>query len=231
MYCGFCENLKKKIFFNRKDINIIYMAETLVMGNALRRFVNPERIILGFDKRTSFISKFKKFKCPIFQYNLNQAEMVKMAINLFLFKSVSYANMMDSYCRQFGFKFSDINMSLKTDKRIGLKSYISPSLGISGGHLERDVYTLINSIKDPKIKKIFSYLRNFNQNRINELIKKYNLLVNKNNFKKVIWLGPSYKLNSFSIVNSPYLKFRNYLKKEVKNFLLSTLFLTLKMKK
>ena len=139
--------------------------------------------------------------------------------------------MMDSYCRQFGFKFSDINMSLKTDKRIGLKSYISPSLGISGGHLERDVYTLINSIKDPKIKKIFSYLRNFNQNRINELIKKYNLLVNKNNFLKVIWLGPSYKLNSFSIVNSPYLKFRNYLKKRSKKLFTFDSFLTLKMKK
>ena len=147
VYCGFCEDLKKKIFKDRKDINFIYMAETLVMGNALERFINPERIILGTEKKISFLENFKKFRCKIYQYNLKQAEMVKMAINLFLFNSVSYANLMDNYCRQFGFKFSDINDSIKSDKRIGIKAYISPSLGLSGGHLERDVYTALKTLK------------------------------------------------------------------------------------
>ena len=142
VYCGFCENLKKKIFKDRKDINIIYFTDTLVMGNALERFVNPERIILGYDRKVPFLNKFKKFNCKIYSFSTKQAEMVKIAINLFLFSSVSFANMMDYYCRQFGFKFSDINNSIKDDKRIGKNSYISPSLGISGGHLERDVFTI-----------------------------------------------------------------------------------------
>ena len=97
--------------------------------------------------------------------------MVKMAIIFFLFNSVSYANLMDNYCRQFGFKFSDINESIRSDKRIGKKSYISPSLGISGGHLERDIYTAIKTIKDTQSKTIFSKLTIMNNTRINLLTK------------------------------------------------------------
>ena len=219
VYCGFCDDLKKNFLKDRKDINLIYMAETLVMGDAFNRFINPERIIIGVEKKIRFLNEFKKFKCKIFQYNLKQAEMVKMAINLFLFNSVSYANLMDNYCRQFGFKFSDINESIRSDKRIGKKSYISPSLGISGGHLERDIYTAIKTIKDTQSKTIFSKLTIMNNNRINLLTKKFNLLSKKKNYKKIIWLGPSYKLNSFSIVNSPYLKFKKFLlKKNLKLF-------------
>ena len=37
-----------------KDINLIYMAETLVMGDAFNGFINPERIIIGVEKRSDF---------------------------------------------------------------------------------------------------------------------------------------------------------------------------------
>tara|TARA_A100001015_G_scaffold172503_1_gene191703 strand:- start:126 stop:1181 length:1056 start_codon:yes stop_codon:yes gene_type:complete len=226
VYCGFCDDLKKKFFKDRKDINFIYMAETLVMGNAFERFINPERIILGADKKVNFLKKFKKFRCKIFFYNLKQAELVKMAINLYLYNSVSYANLMDNYCRQFGFKFSEINDSIRSDKRIGFHSYISPSLGISGGHLERDVHTVLKTFKDKQSKNIFLKLEKMNNLRINLLINKFKSLFDKKKYKKIIWVGPSYKLNSFSIINSPYLKFKNYLKKKKNlNFLLLTLFL------
>ena len=213
VYCGFCDDLKSKFFKDRKDINFIYMAETLVMGSAFERFINPERIILGADKKVNFLEMFKKFKCKIFYYKLKQAELVKIAINLYLYNSVSYANLMDNYCRQFGFKFSEINDSIKSDKRIGVHSYISPSLGISGGHLERDVYTVLKTLKDKQSKNIFLNLKKMNNLRINLLVNKFKSLLKERKYKKIIWAGPSYKLNSFSIVNSPFLKFQKYLKK------------------
>ena len=81
--------------------------------------------------------------------------MVKIAVNLFLFNSVSFANLMDNYCRQHGFKFLKINNSLRDDHRIGKKSYIEPSLGLGGGHLERDVFLIKNS-KNIKLKIFFN---------------------------------------------------------------------------
>ncbi len=216
VYCGFCEDLKKTIFKNRPDINLIYFAETLVMGKALERFTNPERIILGFDKKVKFLKEFEKFNCKIFQFSLREAEMIKMAINLFLFTSVNYANAMDYYCRQYGFKFSKINKALKSDKRIGKDSYISPSLGVSGGHLERDVFTIIRTSKNQKLKNFFLKMKSLDNSRISILINKYEKLKSKFKFKKIIWIGPSYKSKSFSIVNSPFLKFKKYLKKKKK---------------
>ena len=131
-----------------------------------------------------FLKMFNKFKCKIFYYNLRQAELIKIAINLYLYHSVSYANLMDNYCRQFGFKFSEINDSIRSDKRIGIHSYISPSLGISGGHLERDVYTVLKTLKDKQSKNVFLKLEQMNNLRINLLINKFRSLFKKKNIKK-----------------------------------------------
>jgi UDPglucose 6-dehydrogenase len=231
VYCGFCDNLKKTILKDRQDINLIYFAETLVMGNALERFLKPERIIIGYEKKTKFLNNFKKFQCKVYNYSLKEAEMVKIAVNLFLFNSVSYANMLDNYCRQFGFKFTKINASIRADLRIGKKSYISPSLGLSGGHLERDVFTIIKTARNSEVKSLFKRLKNLNENRINLLIKKYTELKNNFFFKKIIWVGPSYKPESFSIVNSPYIKFKNFLRKRNKKIYIYDSFFNLKSEK
>lgn len=217
VYCGFCDEIKMSILQNRKDINIIYMAETLVMGNALNRFLKPERLIFGAKRKIQLFRDLKKFKCPIFILKYKQAEMIKMAINLYLLTSVSYSNLLDLYCREHGFKFSTINKSIKLDKRIGIHSYLSPSLGISGGHLERDLFSIIKNSKNSIVRNTFKNFKLLNKNRINLLIKIFNQLVKKNNFSKIIWVGPSYKKDSFSILNSPYFHFVNYLKnKKVK---------------
>ena len=211
VYCGFCDELYQKILINRKDLNIIYMAETLVMGNALKRFLEPERLIFGARKKIKLFDKLKNFNCPIFILSYKQAEMIKMAINLYLLTSVSYANLLDIYCREFGFKFSSINKAIKLDKRIGQFSYISPSLGISGGHLERDLFSIVKSSKSLIVKSIFSSFKQLSKIRMKLLIQLYEKLSKIENFKKIIWIGPSYKKVSFSILNSPFYHFRKYL--------------------
>jgi len=210
VYVGFCDDIKKEIFFDRKDINIIYFAETLIMGEAVKRFLHPERIILGVDKESDFINIFNKFKCPVLVYNYKQAEMVKMAVNLYLATNVTFANTIDEYCRQYEFKFSSINLALKYDNRIGLKSYLNPSLGLSGGHLERDLKTIISNSKSKNtlsfFKKIFFY-----QKTRKKLLPKYveNLFKIKK-IKRIVWLGISYKQNSLSLYNSPFLNCLNH---------------------
>lgn len=225
VYCGFCDEIKKTILKSRKDINIIYMAETLVMGNALKRFLSPERLIFGASKNFPLKKELKKFDCPIFVLNYRQAEMIKMAINLFLLTSVSYANLLDLYCREYGFKFSTINEPIRLDNRVGKSSYISPSLGISGGHLERDLFSLIKTTKNSIVRNTFNNFKYLSKKRIELLTNLFNKLRKKKKFSKVIWMGPSYKKDSFSILNSPYYHFRNYLiKKKIKLYTYDSLF-------
>ena len=124
--------------------------------------------------------------------------------------SVTYANLLDLYCREFGFKFSTINNPIKLDKRVGIHSYISPSLGISGGHLERDLFSIIKTSKSKLVQNIFKSFKLLNKSRINILIKLFKN-ISQNKVYRTIWVGPSYKQDSFSILNSPFFHFRKYL--------------------
>ena len=57
-------------------------------------------------KNKIFIKKyFKKFKCKKYLYNIEEAELLKIAININLFFNVTFANIMDEYSRSKNINF------------------------------------------------------------------------------------------------------------------------------
>jgi nucleotide sugar dehydrogenase len=198
------KNLKKKIKID-KNIKIFYLVDTLKMGESLDKFLNPSQIIIGGEKREkkNILKLFKKFKSKKFYISLDEAIITKMAINIYLSFSVTFANIIDDLCRQYGSNYSKIIEPLKNDKRIGHDSYINPSLGFSGGHLERDLFYLNEISKNKIIKKIIKNILNFNDKVINKINDKN---LSKKKIIKTLVVGKSYKKNSFSIVNSPFNK-------------------------
>jgi UDPglucose 6-dehydrogenase len=133
--------------------------------------------------------------------------MVKVAINLYLLVGVSFANAMDNYCRELGFRFAPLADCLRNDERIGRKAYLSPSLGISGGHLERDLSTILSRCGDTGTRALFAQLKAVNDVRMNLLFAAVRDVESARRVRRVLWLGASYKAQSFSLVNSPLLKF------------------------
>jgi UDPglucose 6-dehydrogenase len=206
VYCGFCDELKETILKERADLKLIYWVDTLKMGVALSRFINPEQLIFGVENDEDVPDLFQQFDCPKYFFSYKQAEMVKMGINLFLMSSVTFANAMDNYCREFGFSFSTIADSLRQDERIGKKAYISPSLGISGGHLERDHYTVIQTCRDTLTRKLFENMRQIHVERMSVLYRYVDQLIEQREIDTILWIGASYKKESLSLVNSPFLK-------------------------
>lgn len=219
VYPGFLEKFyKKNKEIIKKKIQIIYMVDTLVMGDALNKFLKPKQLIFGISNQNNILylkNLFKDFKCKKFFFNFTEAEIVKMSINLYLAFSVNFANIMDSFCNEFGFSFSKIINPLRNDNRIGTKAYIQPSLGLSGGHLERDIHYIKKSTKKKIIKKIFSSFEDLNIQRKRILVNIIKKINNKKN-KKILILGISYKKNSFSVINSIFSElFKNKNKIEV----------------
>ncbi len=198
------KNIKKKINID-KNIKIFYLVDTLKMGESLDKFLNPNQIIIGGEKREkkNIFKLFKKFKSKKFYISLDEAIITKMAINIYLSFSVTFANIIDDLCRQYGSNYSKIIEPLKNDKRIGHDSYINPSLGFSGGHLERDLFYLNEISKNKIIKKTIKNVLSFNDKIINKINNK-NFL--KKKIIKTLVVGKSYKKNSFSVVNSPFNK-------------------------
>jgi UDPglucose 6-dehydrogenase len=210
---GFTEHL------NWKKNKLFYQVETLIFGRAFIRAFRPERIILGVSDTNKKIDKeilnyYKKFNCPLIKTNFRTSELIKIAINLFLISSITTTNVLSNICKKIGAKWSDIEYSLRLDKRIGKYAYLKPGLGISGGNLERDLANVINISKKYKInyslfnlwKKNSSYQKKW----ILRIFEKHTKIFK---LKKLGILGLSYKENTDSIKNSPSVNLINNLKK------------------
>ena len=176
------------------------------MGEALDKFLNPNQIIIGGEKKEkkNILKLFEKFKSKKFYIGLDEAIITKMAINIYLSFSVTFANIIDDLCRQYGSSYSKIIQPLKNDNRIGHNAYVNPSLGFSGGHLERDLFYLNEISKNKIIKKTIRNILSFNDKAINKINVKN--LFNKKKMIKTLIVGKSYKKNSFSEVNSSFKK-------------------------
>lgn len=121
--------------------------ETLVFGDAVRRALEPERLIVGAaDPSAPLPAAFRvgleRFSCPILTMGFESAELTKTAINIYLIGAVTYANVMADLCEAVGADWSEMMPALRLDRRIGPHAYIRPSLGVAGGNLERDLVTL-----------------------------------------------------------------------------------------
>ena len=196
-----------KINFEKK--RLFYQVETLIFGQAISRAINPERIIVGSFNNKEINKKYRtflnKFQCPIIKMNYESAELSKISINIFLASSISISNMLARTCKNISADWSQVVTALKLDKRIGPHAYLKPGLGISGGNLERDLFS---------IKKIMQS-DNHGKNIINSFIKNseymkdwvYRILNKKLKKNMIIGiLGLAYKDNTNSTKNSPSIK-------------------------
>jgi UDPglucose 6-dehydrogenase len=131
------------------EFSLFYWVETLVFGDAVRRALHPERVIVGCADPSRHLpgplaAGLERFGCPILLMGYESAELTKMAINLYLIGSVTYANTLADLCEAVGADWSEMVPALKADARIGPAAYIRPGLGVAGGNLERDLVTLRN---------------------------------------------------------------------------------------
>jgi UDPglucose 6-dehydrogenase len=180
----------------------------------------PERLIIGSNLKGTVIKKpyldlLKSFKCPLIQMNYESAELAKISINMYLISTVTTTNILSEVCEKIGGDWKDISASLKLDKRIGKYAYLNPGLGISGGNLERDLYTLNKlQISNNLNNRFILELKNKSINRkkwiFNSLIK----IKKKIEFKRISILGLAYKEGTHSIKNSPAI----YLIKKLSNY-------------
>lgn len=212
---GYYRQLVKKIKNARPDLHfhLYHMIDTIIMTNALERFVHPERIIIGSQKSKDDISPklqslLNLFHCPIFYMSYESAELTKAAINLYLANTVTFANTLSDYCESVGADINEVIPALKTDKRIGPFAYLRPTLRIAGGHLERDLIMLHRLAKNKNISSgVVKWIISQNKNRYTWAKQKLNQYVFKTTKKPTIAIwGLSYKKNTDSTRNAASLK-------------------------
>jgi UDPglucose 6-dehydrogenase len=195
------------------DLHVHYWVETLVFGDAVRRAVQPERIIIGCADPSAALPEplaegLAKFGCPILPMRYESAELTKTAINLYLVGSVTYANTLSDLCESIGANWNEMMPALKLDARIGPAAYVRPGVGIAGGNLERDLVTLRRLCADTHVDATYiDALVDHNARRLEWVERQMQRHVfNTSDRPEVAVWGLTYKKNTRSTRNSPSLR-------------------------
>ncbi|MGH7353308.1 MAG: nucleotide sugar dehydrogenase [Candidatus Rokuibacteriota bacterium] len=212
---GFTRQLADRIRMRRPDLvfTLYYWVETLIVGNAVARYLTPERIMLGCRDPAAPLPRkldagLRRFGCPVLTMRYESAELAKTAINLYLTASVTYANTLADLCEAVGADWSEIVPALRLDARIGPAAYLAPSLGVAGGNLERDLVTLHRLARELGVDAAFvDTLVDYNGRRLRWLMDRLRLHVFSATALPTlaVW-GLTYKKNTRATRNSPALR-------------------------
>lgn len=194
--------LKKKNIPNHK---VIYFPENLRLGEALKTFFKPSRIILGSDNKDvmkQFISDFK-FNSEVITMGLESAEMSKHALNSYLATCISLSSELSDLSEKVGANMVDVVKALKTDQRVSSYAPINPGLGFAGGTLGRDIQVLRKLAKEKKYQtKLLDAVYAINTDRLPRLMAKISTLFPSLKKKKIGLLGLTYKPNTDTLRRS-----------------------------
>ncbi|TRZ80612.1 UDP-glucose/GDP-mannose dehydrogenase family protein [bacterium] len=112
-----------------KDFGVCMNPEFLREHSSLNDFLNPSRVVIGeFDKKSGDVLEnlYSTFNCSIIRTDLDTAEMIKYAANLYLASKISFFNELFMICSELGLDPQKVSETVSLDPRIG-------KYGICGG--------------------------------------------------------------------------------------------------
>ncbi|MFH1424488.1 MAG: nucleotide sugar dehydrogenase [archaeon] len=217
---GTCRKLKglfdKK--FGEGKVKISYVPENLRLNNAIKIFLEPDRMVFGVSDKEAeekVLSVFDKIDCKKIVIRVESAEMSKHAMNAYLATCISFSSELADLCESVGANAFEVVETLKADSRVSPKAPILPGFGFAGGTLGRDIQTLRKLGEENKIETaLLDSVLSVNRNRINALLKK--IRKKHKNLSGLTFglLGLTYKPNTDTLRRSISLEIASALKKE-----------------
>jgi UDPglucose 6-dehydrogenase len=138
-----------------RKVSFAYSPENLRLGDAIRVFMQSERIVIGVrsDDARKVIEPVLKPFCDILLWTrVESAEMVKHALNSYLATCVTFTNEIATICESVSADMSEVEAALRLDPRIGKKAYVRAGSAFGGGTLARDVQFLKSIAKDGDVR-------------------------------------------------------------------------------
>ena len=131
--------------------SIWHQAETLRMIDAEERALRPEMLIVGSNTGVeripdAYLVYLTAFGCPILRMTWEEAELAKVAINVFLAAQVDTTNALAHAAAKVGASWERIADVLRHDNRVGPHAYLEPGRWQDSRHLLRDMRTLTREL-------------------------------------------------------------------------------------
>jgi len=191
--------------------------EFLREGCAVQDLMHPDRIVIGANSERP-VAKMKDiyapFNAPIIVTDINSAELIKHAANLFLALKISYINAISVVCEATGANVQEVANGIGMDARIG-RRFLDAGLGFGGSCFPKDLHAFI------KISEQLGYdfrllreVQRINAEQMERFMKKIadTLWVLKE--KKIGVLGLAFKQNTDDVRMSPAIELCQRLQSE-----------------
>ncbi len=128
------------------SVTVASNPEFLREGQAVRDFLNPDRIVIGCDDREAAVrvsALYRKADAPILVTDPASAEMIKYASNAFLATKVSFINAIANLCEAVDADAHEVAIGMGYDPRIGFQ-FLQPGPGYGGSCFPKDVAALLH---------------------------------------------------------------------------------------
>ena len=218
VYPGVTRSLKKK-FLNNKKVYIGYSPERINPGDKINTVKTIKKIV-SFDKcsptvKTKIIKVYKTItKNLVLTNSIENAEMSKVIENIQRDINIAFMNEIFMVSKKLNLDFQEIIKLAKTKW-----NFLNFSPGLVGGHcLPVDPFYLYYLANKKKHRAKFMLSGRQVNDQISHFIQKeIEIKIKKNNLKKILILGVSYKANVSDLRNSLALKIYHNLKKIFKD--------------
>jgi UDPglucose 6-dehydrogenase len=187
-------------------VHYAYTPENLRLGEAVRGFLKPERIVIGADDemaRKTLEDIFSPLEAEFITMSVASAEMAKHALNAFLATSLSFINDIADICEAEGADVLDVVRALKSDPRIGKGAFLGAGLGFSGGTLGRDLRALGSAAREHGISaRVIDSVWEKNDDREKELAWRFLDFLGGAKGKRIAIFGVIYKAGTTTLRRS-----------------------------
>ena len=199
------------------DFDVVSNPEFLREGNAIHDFMHPDRIVIGAESQRAadlMVDLYKPLGAPIMVTNLETAELIKHASNVFLAVKVSYINVVADICEKTGADVVKVAEGMGYDKRIG-RGFLDAGIGYGGYCLPKDLAAFINIARslgcDPAL---LTAVQRINDTRAEVLAGKLKKAVWNLSGKTVGVLGLAYKPDTDDMREAPSVRVIGVLQEE-----------------
>jgi UDPglucose 6-dehydrogenase/GDP-mannose 6-dehydrogenase len=212
------------------DFGLGMNPEFLREGNAVKDFMYPDRIVLGFEdiKTKKILEKlYSSWKTNKLSVNTRTAEMIKYASNIILATQISTINEIDNLSSGLGgIDMRKVVRGFQLDKRWSPKinkkrikpeilNYLIPGCGFGGSCFPKDLQAIkYQGVKLGLDMKILDSVLNVNKNQPTKVLKIFEKQFGSLNKKSVIILGLAFKTNTDDVRESPSIKIAKALLKK-----------------
>ena len=215
---GTCRQIKEFMQSKGRFFDIVSNPEFLCEGNAIKDFLEPDRIVIGAHSDRAFGVMRQVYKpltdqgVKLVETDLNTSELIKYASNTFLANKIAFINEMADLCEIVGADIASLAKGVGLDKRIG-EDFLRAGPGFGGSCFPKDILALqqlANKVDSDFL--ILDAVIKSNSNRPLKMINKISTAIGGNlQNKKLAILGLTYKAGTDDLRNSPVIELINLL--------------------